>query len=96
MDNFWGQALVSLIVLVLFVAVLVIIQYIRNYKGLKKQREHFKELHANLKVGDEVIFSNGMYGKVTKIHPKEDLVDIAMKNGEVTVSRYVISDTVNK
>lgn len=86
----WKVALTATVVFLVFVTVGIAFFQIRNYKYIKKQREHFTTLHSSLKPGVKVSFSNGLFGKVRSIN--EDLVDIEIKSGAlITVSRYAIS-----
>ncbi len=82
------------IALIFLIFIIVIIYYFVANSKLKKQKEHFSNVHQNLKVGSKVIFSNGIYGKIIKID--KDTVDVEVKSKAVmTVSRYAISSIVN-
>ncbi|WP_300409435.1 preprotein translocase subunit YajC [Lagierella sp.] len=82
------------IALIFLIFIIVIIYYFVANSKLKKQKEHFSNVHQNLKVGSKVIFSNGIYGKIIKID--RDTVDVEVKSKAVmTVSRYSISSIVD-
>lgn len=87
--------IVSVVTVVVFVVLLLVIQYLRNYRSVKKKQEYFKELHKGLKVGNKVSFSNGFYGEIKSINDKNETVDIKVKDGVITVSRYAIMEVLN-
>ena len=62
---------------------------------MKKRREHFERLHAELAPGQMVEFANGIYGRTVAV--RQDTVDIQVKSGAVmTVSRYAISAIIKE
>lgn len=95
MDNILVQILISVATFVAFVAIFLLIQYSRNYKALKRQKEHFKELHQSIKVGDKIAFSNGFYGTIRGISSDGEKVDVKIKEGIVTISRYAIMEILD-
>ncbi|MDO5018699.1 MAG: preprotein translocase subunit YajC [Lagierella massiliensis] len=83
----------SIAIIILVVFIIIIYYFVANSK-LKKQKNHFSNVHQNLKVGSKVIFSNGIYGKVVRVD--KDVVDIEVKSKAImTVSRYAISSIVD-
>lgn len=92
-EHFWTSLLTSSIVVIIMVVLLLIIYYVINFRGVKKQKEHFSNLHQNLKKGQKIVLGNGIYGVITSING--DTVDVKVKSGAVMeVSRYSISKTV--
>lgn len=89
------QFIISSITIVIFISVFFIVQYIKNDKSIKKRQEYFRELHRDLKVGDKVSFANGFYGTIKKINNKEETVDIQLREGVMTISRYLIMEVLN-
>lgn len=78
------------IILIVFVGVTLGIYYLFTRKNYKKQREHFEQLHLNLKAGNMVEFSNGLIGEVIKV--EDEFCDIKIKSGGVIkVSRFAIT-----
>lgn len=88
------QIMISVITVIVFIVILLLVQYMRNRKSIKERQEYFKELHKTLKVGNRVSFSNGFYGRIHKIN-NDDTVDIKIKEGIITVSRYAIMEILN-
>lgn len=85
----------SSIVVLAFLTVMGLIFGFTNYRGVKKKRKHFEELHKRLKNGQNVVTSSGIYGKLLRVG--EETVDLEVKSGAVmTVSRFVISEIVPK
>ena len=55
------------------------------------QQKYFKELHTELKPGQEVLFAGGIYGTVKGIEGEK--VQIKVRSGAVVdVSRYAIQE----
>lgn len=86
--------IVSVVTVVLFIVILLLVQYLRNRKSIKEKQQYFEELHKSLKVGNRVSFSNGFYGQIHKIN-NDETVDIKIKEGIITVSRYAIMEILN-
>lgn len=91
----WESILAASIVMLTFVVATLAIWYVVGIRGLKRRREHFVRLHAELAPGQTVTFGNGIYGTTVAVY--EDTADIQVKSGAVlTVSRYAISAIVRK
>ena len=61
----------------------------------KKQKEHDKML-AELKAGDEVVTSGGIYGTITSVKEDRFIVRIGDNNAKVEVGKGFISALVKK
>lgn len=95
LTSFWQNVLASSFVLLAMIAFFGLIFGIRNFSSMKQRREHFKTLHENLTVGNQVIFSNGLRGKVKRVG--KDTVDIEVKSGTIIeVSRFAISEIIGE
>ena len=89
----WESILASSIVLLVFIILIVLVYYIISMRGMKQRKKHFEKIHQTLAKGQEVSFSNGIYGIIQAVHT--DTVDIQVKSGAImTVSRYAITDIV--
>lgn len=92
-ENFWTSLLTSSIAIIGLLILILIIYYVMNYRGVKKQKEHFSNLHQTLKVGNKIVLGNGIYGKVVAVN--DDIVEVKIKSGAIMeVSRYSISKIV--
>lgn len=65
-----------ILVAVIFVLVFVLIP-VKQQKMLKKDREAHKQFLENLKIGDRVVLSSGIYGLITKIEENVYQMEIA-------------------
>ncbi|QQK07018.1 preprotein translocase subunit YajC [Miniphocaeibacter halophilus] len=89
----WNYVLGSSIALIILIILVILIYSILNYRSVKKRRKYFEDLHKSITIGSEVIFSNGIYGKVRKI--QDDYLEIEVKSGAVLkVSRYAVSEII--
>lgn len=94
MAGIWENVLASSLVVLAFIAILGSILGITNYRGMKKKRQHFEDLHKRLSNGQKVMLNSGIYGKISNVN--EETVDMEVKSGAVfTVSRYAISEIVS-
>lgn len=87
------EILSSAIALFMIIAIFLIIIQIINAIKLRKQKEKFRNIHLNLKPGDEVLLASGIFGRVKKIQEEYVILEIA-KNVEVKASRYSISQII--
>lgn len=80
--------IVSIVVvtMILLIGLVTYLIYRRNYK---QHQKNFTDLQLNLKNGDRVEFSNGLFGTIVQVGP--EYCDIKIKSGAViTVGRYAI------
>ncbi|MCW6681398.1 preprotein translocase subunit YajC [Aerococcaceae bacterium NML160702] len=92
--SIWQNIWTTSVVMLVFIVAMLAIYYILTYRNLKQRRQHFEELHKNLKPGQKVELANGIRGTVRYVGDEE--CDIEIKSGAVmTVSRYAISHLVN-
>ena len=92
--NFLTSLLTSSLALIALTVIILIIFYLLNMRGVKKQKEHFSNLHQTIDKGQKVEVGNGMLGQITAVNG--DTVDIKVKSGAVIeVSRYSISKIIN-
>lgn len=83
------------LVFIVFIVAMLGIYYFISRKNIKKQHEHFTNLHQSLHSGHKVVLSNGIYGVVKRIGEQTAEVEIA-KGVVITVSRYAISEIISK
>ena len=59
--------------------------------NMRKKQKYFKELHTELKPGQEVLFAGGIYGTIKSIDGER--VEVKVRSGAVLdVSRYAIQE----
>jgi preprotein translocase subunit YajC len=61
----------------------------------KKQKEHEKMM-GNLKAGDEVVTSGGIYGTITSVKDDRFVIRIGSDNAKIEVGKGFISSVVKK
>jgi preprotein translocase subunit YajC len=79
-----GEVLLGFVPFLLFLAALYFF-FIAPQRKIQKERE---KLQSGLAVGDDVVLSNGIYGKV--YHIKDDRVTIELESGRMTVHKSAI------
>ena len=75
-------------VAILLIAAALVIS-IMSARNMRKSRDRMAQLQTDIKVGAEIMFGGGIYGKIVKI--KDDLIDVEVSKGVVIqISRYAI------
>ena len=63
-------------------------------RNVKKRRGELQEVHTDLKIGSQVMFAGGIYGKVVGIEDETVNVEVA-KGTVIKISRYAIQSLEN-
>ncbi len=63
-------------------------------KNVRKRRKTMGEVHTELKIGSQVMFAGGIYGKVVGIEEETVNVEVA-KSTVIKISRYAIQTLVD-
>lgn len=80
----WSCGTVGVLLLVCALVISIL-----SAKNMKKNRETMAKLQADIKVGANVMFAGGLYGKIVKM--KDDIIDVEISKGVVIqISRYSI------
>ncbi len=92
MADFGANVLSSSVALLGLLVIMGLIYTIWSQINMKKKQKYFKELHTELKPGQEVFFfAGGIYGTVKGIEGEK--VQIKVRSGAVVdVSRYAIQE----
>lgn len=80
-----GETLMSFLPFLLFLGALYFF-FIAPQRKLQKERE---KLQSDLAVGDDVVLSNGIYGKV--YHIKDDRITLELESGRMTVHKSAVA-----
>lgn len=80
--------------ILLMVAMFVIFYFLLIRPQQKKQKE-LKEMIANLKHGDQVITSSGIYGKITAITDQTITLEIAEKT-KIKLARNAVGAVIER
>ena len=86
-----GGAGVSLMMLVVF----VVIFYFMLWRPQSKRAKEHQKMVEGLKVGDEVLTSGGMLGRVTHIGDEQTRVNVA-QGVEITMQKHAIATVLPK
>ena len=76
-------------------AILGVMFYFLLIRPQQKQRKEQENLLKNVKTGDKILMSNGMYGIVTNVKEKTLMVKIA-ENVKVEVLKSAVGSVVQK
>ena len=85
----WENILYTSIALIIIIVLIGVVIYLVNMKNLKKQKEHFKDVHQNIQVGAKVEVLNGIYGKVSGIN--EETIDLKVKSKQYLLLHLMVS-----
>jgi preprotein translocase subunit YajC len=88
----WGASiLASSITLIGLLVIMGVIYTIWSQINMRKKQKYFKELHTELKPGQEILFAGGIYGTIKSIDGER--VEVKVRSGAVLdVSRYAIQE----
>ena len=84
MADFGANVLSSSVALLGLLVIMGLIYTIWSQINMKKKQKYFKELHTELKPGQEVLFAGGIEGEKVQIKVRSGAV--------VDVSRYAIQE----
>ena len=64
-------------------------------RNMKKNREAMRDLQGAIKVGAQILFAGGIYGKIVRI--KNDVIDVEVnKSTVIQISRYSIQNVISE
>ncbi len=89
----WEVILWTCITLAVIMGVIASIMSIMSARGMKKRRQHMLELYNGLSIGSQVLFANGLYGRVVGIEEETVNIEIA-KGAIVKADRFSIQSIV--
>ena len=93
--EFINYVTASSLTLLALITLMFVIYSVWSYFRLRKQRNSFAELHAQLAPGKSVVFCGGLFGTIRAI--RDELVDIEVSPGvTIAVSRYAIQKIASK
>lgn len=84
----WTSVTVGVILIVCGIIVTII-----SARNMKKSRESMAKLQEQIKVGANIMFGGGIFGKIVKIN--DDKIDVEIGKGVIiTILRYSIQGVV--
>ena len=90
----WEVVVWTCVTLAVVMGVIVLILAFISAKNVRKRREVLGEVHTELKIGSQVMFAGGIYGKVVGLEGETVNVEVA-KSTVLKISRYAIQALVD-
>lgn len=82
------------ITLAFIMGIIALVLAIISARNVKKRRGELAEVHTELKIGSQVMFAGGIYGKVVGIEDETVNVEVA-KGTVIKISRFAIQSLEN-
>ena len=85
----WEVILWTCVTIVVLMGIFGIVAAVVSAKNMRARRENMKEIYTELKIGSQVMFAGGIYGKVVGI--ENETVNVEEAKGTVMkISRFAI------
>ncbi len=82
------------VTLAVIMGVIALVLAIISARNVRKRRTELTEVHTELKIGSQVMFAGGIYGKVVGIEDETVNVEVA-KGTVIKISRFAIQSLEN-
>ena len=82
------------VTLAVVMGIIALILAIISAKNVRQRREELGEVHTELKIGSQIMFAGGIYGKVVGIEEETVNVEVA-KSTVIKISRYAIQTLID-
>lgn len=82
------------ITLAVIMGVIALVLAVISARNVRKRRTELTEVHTELKIGSQVMFGGGIYGKVVGIEDETVNVEVA-KGTVIKISRFAIQSLEN-
>ena len=90
----WELILWTCVTMAVIFGIIAMILAFISAKNVRKRRKELGEVHTELRIGSQVVFAGGIYGRVVGI--EADTVNIEVAKGTVIkVSRYAIQSLIS-
>lgn len=90
----WEVILWTCVTLVVIAGFIGVILSVISAKNVKNRRESLSKVHTELRIGSQIIFCGGIYGRVVGIETDTVNVEVA-KNTVMKISRYAIQSLIS-
>lgn len=90
----WEVVVWTCVTLAVVMGVIGLILAFISAKNVRKRREVLGGVHTELKIGSQVMFAGGIYGKVVGLEGETVNVEVA-KSTVLKISRYAIQALVD-
>ena len=90
----WEVILWTCVTMAVIFGIIAMILAFISAKNVRKRRKELGEVHTELRIGSQVVFAGGIYGRV--VGSEADTVNIEVAKGTVIkVSRYAIQSLIS-
>ena len=90
----WEVILWTCVTMAVIFGIIAMILAFISAKNVRKRRKELGEVHTELRIGSQVVFAGGIYGRVVGI--EADTVNIEVAKGTVIkVSRYALQSLIS-
>lgn len=89
----WEVILWTCVTLVVIAGVIGIVLSIVAARNVRKRRDSLGKVHTDLRIGSQIMFGGGIYGRVVGIETDTVNVEIA-KSTVIKISRYAIQSLI--
>ena len=90
----WAVIGWTCITLAVIMGVIALVLAVISARNVRKRRTELTEVHTELKIGSQVMFGGGIYGKVVGIEDETVNVEVA-KGTVIKISRFAIQSLEN-
>lgn len=90
----WEVVIWTCVTLAVIMGVIGLVLTFVSSRNMRKRRQTVGDLYTGLRIGNQVIFAGGVYGKVVGIEEETVNVEIA-KNTVIKISRYAIQSILD-
>ncbi len=89
----WEVILWTCVTIAVLLGIFGIILAVISARNVKKRRESLGEVHTELRIGSQIMFAGGIYGRVVGIEDDTVNVEVA-KSTVIKISRYCIQTLI--
>ncbi len=89
----WEVILWTCVTLVVIMGVIGLVLVFISSRNMRQRRKSVGDIYTGLRIGSQVIFAGGIYGKVVGIEEETANVEVA-KNTVIKISRYAIQSII--
>lgn len=90
----WEVILWTCVTMAVAAGVVGLVLSVVSAKSLRKRRESIEKVHTELRIGSQIIFGGGIYGRIVAIEAETVNVEIA-KSTIIKISRYAIQSLLS-
>ena len=77
----WEVILWTCVTIVVLMGIFGIVAAVVSAKNMRARRENMKEIYTELKIGSQVMFAGGIYGKVKEVNDADNTLMVEIASG---------------